>query len=225
MRGVVGRPAVRLQRRALPGRGGDALAAARPAPRRSTSAARRTPRWPGGRAEHVDVYLTWGEPPEQVAEKIEWMRELAAERGPRAAVRHPAARHRPRHRRRGVGARASGCSTPWTPRRSRAAQEVLGRSESVGQRGCAPCTAARGRRPAGDLARTCGRASAWYAAARARRWSAATPRSPSGSRSTHALGIDEFVLSGYPHLEEAYWFGEGVLPELERRGALAPPVR
>ena len=26
------------------------------------------------------------------------------------------------------------------------------------------------------------------------------------------LGIDEFVLSGYPHLEEAYWFGEGVLP-------------
>ncbi len=35
-----------------------------------------------------------------------------------------------------------------------------------------------------------------------------------------ALGIDEFILSGYPHLEEAYWFGEGVLPELRRRGAL-----
>src|SRR5205814_9917744 len=30
------------------------------------------------------------------------------------------------------------------------------------------------------------------------------------------LGIEEFVLSGYPHLEEAYWFGEGVLPELAR---------
>jgi alkanesulfonate monooxygenase len=25
-------------------------------------------------------------------------------------------------------------------------------------------------------------------------------------------------MSGYPHLEEAYWFGEGVLPELRRRG-------
>jgi alkanesulfonate monooxygenase len=32
-----------------------------------------------------------------------------------------------------------------------------------------------------------------------------------------SIGIEEFVLSGYPHLEEAYWFGEGVLPELRRR--------
>ena len=36
----------------------------------------------------------------------------------------------------------------------------------------------------------------------------------------HAVGIDEFVLSGYPHLEEAYWFGEGVRPELIKRGLL-----
>ena len=28
----------------------------------------------------------------------------------------------------------------------------------------------------------------------------------------HALGITEFVLSGYPHLEEAYWVGEGGAP-------------
>ncbi len=34
----------------------------------------------------------------------------------------------------------------------------------------------------------------------------------------HALGIDEFVLSGYAHMEEAHWFGEGVLPRLARRG-------
>ena len=43
-----------------------------------------------------------------------------------------------------------------------------------------------------------------------------------------ALGITEFILSGYPHLEEAYWFGEGVLPILERRGLWrhpAPPAR
>ena len=38
-----------------------------------------------------------------------------------------------------------------------------------------------------------------------------------------ALGIDEFILSGYPHLEEAYWFGEGVLPELARRGLWQHP--
>ncbi|SFJ31852.1 alkanesulfonate monooxygenase [Amycolatopsis sacchari] len=42
----------------------------------------------------------------------------------------------------------------------------------------------------------------------------------------HGLGIEEFVLSGYPHLEEAYWFGEGVRPELARRGLLdRAPVR
>jgi alkanesulfonate monooxygenase len=39
----------------------------------------------------------------------------------------------------------------------------------------------------------------------------------------HALGIDEFILSGYPHLEEAYWFGEGVLPRLAVRGLWRHP--
>ncbi len=37
-----------------------------------------------------------------------------------------------------------------------------------------------------------------------------------------ALGFDEFILSGYPHLEEAYWFGEGVMPILRR--ARPPPA-
>jgi alkanesulfonate monooxygenase len=39
-----------------------------------------------------------------------------------------------------------------------------------------------------------------------------------------ALGIEEFVLSGHPHLEEAHWVGEGVLPELQRRGLWVPPA-
>ncbi len=38
----------------------------------------------------------------------------------------------------------------------------------------------------------------------------------------YALGIDEYILSGYPHLEEAYQVGEGVMPVLRRRGLLAP---
>jgi alkanesulfonate monooxygenase len=40
-----------------------------------------------------------------------------------------------------------------------------------------------------------------------------------------SLGISEFILSGYPHLEEAYWFGKGVLPELRRRGVWAAGER
>ena len=40
----------------------------------------------------------------------------------------------------------------------------------------------------------------------------------------HELGIDEFILSGYPHLEEAYQVGEGVMPVLRRRG-LGTPFR
>ena len=46
----------------------------------------------------------------------------------------------------------------------------------------------------------------------------ATRRSPTGSRSTTAIGIDEFILSGYPHVEEAYWFAEGVKPILRAKG-------
>lgn len=41
----------------------------------------------------------------------------------------------------------------------------------------------------------------------------------------HALGIDEFVLSGHPHLEEAYWFGEGVLPRLRAEGLWTHPYQ
>ncbi len=38
----------------------------------------------------------------------------------------------------------------------------------------------------------------------------------------HEIGFDEFILSGHPHLEEAYWVGEGVLGALRREGLLAP---
>ena len=36
----------------------------------------------------------------------------------------------------------------------------------------------------------------------------------------HELGFDEFILSGHPHVEEAYWFGEGVMPILRKRGLI-----
>jgi len=37
-------------------------------------------------------------------------------------------------------------------------------------------------------------------------------------------GNNHFILSGQPHLEEAYWFGEGVMPILRKSGLLAEPV-
>ncbi|MBK6856425.1 MAG: LLM class flavin-dependent oxidoreductase [Microthrixaceae bacterium] len=41
-------------------------------------------------------------------------------------------------------------------------------------------------------------------------------------REYHAIGFTHFILSGQPHLEEAYHFGEGVTPLLRRDGLLAP---
>ena len=40
----------------------------------------------------------------------------------------------------------------------------------------------------------------------------------------HALGIDHFILSGQPHLEEAYYFAEGAAAELRQRGLLQAPA-
>ena len=39
-------------------------------------------------------------------------------------------------------------------------------------------------------------------------------------RAFHALGIEHFILSGQPHLEEAYWFAEGAGALLRRSGLL-----
>ena len=63
-------------------------------------------------------------------------------------------------------------------------------------------------------ARTCGPASAWCAAAPARRWSAIPQTVAARIREYQDIGIDTFILSGYPHLEEAYRFAELVFPLL-----------
>jgi len=38
----------------------------------------------------------------------------------------------------------------------------------------------------------------------------------------HALGFEEFIVSGHPHVEEAYWVGEHVRPRLVRAGLVDP---
>ena len=56
-------------------------------------------------AEHVDIYLTWGEPPDEVAKKLAEVRAVAAARGRTVLLRRASARHRPRDRIRGLGRR------------------------------------------------------------------------------------------------------------------------
>ena len=75
-------------------------------------------------------------------------------------------------------------------------------------------------------ARTCGPASGWCAAAPARRWSAIPPTVAARIREYQDVGIDTFIMSGYPHLEEAYRFAELVFPLLSlQRPDNVTPIR
>jgi len=160
-----------------------------------------------------------------VAEKLTWIRELARGAGPHAALRHPLHVITTGHRGGRVDRGQPACSTTSTPPRIAKAQQVLGASESVGQdRMRALHSAYRHGGSAQDLGSTPN------LLVRRRPVSAAGPGPPLvGSHEKVAdlieeyasLGISEFILSGYPHLEDAYWFGEGVLPEIRRREAAA----
>ncbi|WP_030168803.1 LLM class flavin-dependent oxidoreductase, partial [Spirillospora albida] len=171
-------------------------------------------------ARHVDVYLTWGEPPEQVAEKIAWIRRLAEEQGRtlRFGIRlHTISRDTSAD----AWAEADRLLARIDPSAVRQAQEALAASESVGQRRMRELHA--GFRSGGNAADLEVYPNLWAGVGLVR---GGAGTALVGSHAQVAdrieeyaeLGIEEFVLSGYPHLEEAYWFGEGVLPELRRRG-------
>ncbi|MBH0247045.1 LLM class flavin-dependent oxidoreductase, partial [Streptomyces cavourensis] len=84
-------------------------------------------------ARHADVYLTWGEPPAQVAEKIAWIRKLAAEQGRtlRFGIRlHVITRDTSE----AAWAEADRLLAGFDPETVRSVQEGLRRSESEGQR-------------------------------------------------------------------------------------------
>lgn len=179
-------------------------------------------------ARHVDVYLTWGEPPSQVAAKLDWMRGLAAAEGRtlRFGVRlHVITRDTSKE----AWAEAGRLLDRISPEDIESARAVLGRSESVGQqRMLALHEGFRGGRVR-DLEIHPG----LWAGVGLVRGGAGTALVGSHAEVADlieeyaSIGLEEFVLSGYPHLEEAYWFGEGVLPELRRRGLLdgSAPVR
>jgi alkanesulfonate monooxygenase len=176
-------------------------------------------------ARYVDVYLTWGEPPQAVAKKIAWMRELAeaAGRTLRFGIRlHTISRDTAKE----AWAEAERMLAELSPEEIARSQQALAKSVSVGQ---------ANMRELHESFRSGGRASDLeiypnlWAGVGLVRGGAGTALVGSHAEVADrieeyaSLGISEFIMSGYPHLEEAYWFGEGVLPELRRRGAAAAP--
>ncbi|REE96776.1 LLM class flavin-dependent oxidoreductase [Thermomonospora umbrina] len=172
-------------------------------------------------ARQVDVYLTWGEPPAQVAEKIAWIRGLAAEQGRtlRFGIRlHTISRDTSED----AWREADRLLQAIDPAAVARAQEALAASDSVGQARMRSLHA--GYREAGGSVRDLEIHPGLWAGVGLVRGGAGTALVGSHAEVADLiqeyadLGITEFILSGYPHLEEAYWFGEGVLPELTRRG-------
>jgi alkanesulfonate monooxygenase len=174
-------------------------------------------------ARYSDVYLTWGEPPSAVSTKLRWIEEIAAREGrkaPRFGIRlHVISRDT--------------AEEAW-PAAARLIERVdddmiasvqagLSRSESEGQRRM------RQLHRGGDRRNLTIAPNLWAGVGLVR-GGAGTALVGSHAEVADrieeyaALGISEFILSGYPHLEEAYWFGEGVLPELERRGRWQHPA-
>ncbi|MEU1708677.1 LLM class flavin-dependent oxidoreductase [Streptomyces sp. NPDC005706] len=174
-------------------------------------------------ARYADVYLTWGEPPAQVAEKIAGIRRLAAGQGRslRFGIRlHVITRDTSEQ----AWAEAHRLLDGFHPETVRAVQAGLARSESEGQRRMLALHGG-GNRDSLEI-----HPNLWAGIGLVR-GGAGTALVGSHTEVAerieeyHALGIEEFVLSGYPHLEEAYWFGEGVLPRLQAQGLWTHPLR
>jgi alkanesulfonate monooxygenase len=165
-------------------------------------------------ARYSDVYLTWGEPPAPVAEKLRWISELAAlaGRSVRFGIRlHVITRDTADEAWRQARRLIEGVP----PAMISAVQAGLARSESEGQR--------RMRELHGGSLSDLEVSPNLWAGVGLLRGGAGTALVGSHAEVADRileyadLGISEFILSGYPHLEEAYWFGECVLPLLRQR--------
>lgn len=168
-------------------------------------------------AEFVDVYLTWGEPPQAAAAKIGKVRALAAARG--RDVRFGIRLHTiSRDTSEAAWAVADELLGELSPDQIAKATALHARSESEGQR---RMTALHG----GQLDKLEIYPNLWAGVGLVR-GGAGTALVGSHKEVAnliweyYSLGFDEFILSGYPHLEEAYWFAEGVLPILHRKGVV-----
>jgi alkanesulfonate monooxygenase len=166
-------------------------------------------------AQYVDVYLTWGEPPQAAAAKIERVRALAAERG--RTIRFGIRLHTiSRDTSAAAWAVADELVARLTPEQIAKATALHSKSESEGQR---RMTALHGGRV--DQLEIYPNLWAGVGLVRGGAGTALVGSHEEVANlivEYHALGFDEFILSGYPHLEEAHWFAEGVLPLLRNKG-------
>jgi alkanesulfonate monooxygenase len=175
----------------------------------------------GVAARHADVYLTWGEPPTQVGEHLERVRALAEshDRELRFGIRlHVVSRDDAEE----AWAAAEALIADADEETVAAAQRALANATAVGQRRMVDLHG--GRRDRLEIYPNL------WAGIGLLRGGAGTALVGSHAEVAdriaeyHALGISEFILSGYPHVEEAYHFGEGVMPVLRERGLIGEPA-
>jgi alkanesulfonate monooxygenase len=162
-------------------------------------------------ARVVDKYLTWGEPPAQVAEKINVMREKADAAGRELSfgIRlHVIVRETQEE----AWAAADKLIQHVDDKTIAEAQKVFARMDSVGQSRMAALH--RGRRDKLEIS-----PNLWAGVGLVRGGAGTAlvgdPETVAERMKEYMqIGIDTFIMSGYPHLEEAYRFAELVFPLL-----------
>jgi alkanesulfonate monooxygenase len=162
-------------------------------------------------AEHVDVYLSWGEPPADVASKLAEVQALAAARGRtlRFGLRvHVIVRETEAE----AWAAADDLVRYVTDESIAVAQKSFARFDSVGQRRMAELHG--GRRESLEIS-----PNLWAGVGLVRGGAGTAlvgdPETVAARLQEYAsLGIETFILSGYPHLEEAYRVAELLFPLL-----------
>ena len=179
-------------------------------------------------AAQVDTYLTWGEPPAEVAKKLADVRERAAAHGRtlRYGIRlHVIVRETEDEAWRAAGELLSQLDEATVA----AAQARFKTMDSVGQRRMAELHG--GRFDKANVRAGLEIAPNLWAGVGLVRGGAGTalvgnPRQVADRiREYAALGLEYFILSGYPHLDEAHRFAELVFPllPLDLRDKLASP--
>ena len=159
----------------------------------------------------MDVYLTWGEPLEQVAEKIAEVRRLAAQQG--RTVRFGIRLHSiVRETEAEAWAVAEKLIAHLDQDSTATSLQRFANSESVGQQ---RMTALHN----GDRSKLIIAPNLWAGVGLARGGAGTalvgSPENVAARMREYAdIGIDTFVMSGYPHLEEAYYLAELVFPLL-----------